>query len=306
MMNIENQLRDELSRTKAELLAVLAVGQALRASRDLPILYRTVATQLANVIEFDVLFIGLYQPKTEEMLFVYGVDEGVVDDLHVRRPLSQTPLNQRVVRERQAVYIEDLDNDPVRQTGLLIPFGKHEKRSKAWLCAPMISGDTVHGVLCIQSYQPSAFTEADIELLLLLASHISVAVDNAQLFTKLQRTIVELSTPVIPVAEGVLILPLIGTIDSERATRLVEQTLDSINEKQAQQLLIDVTGITSVDTFVIDQLMKLVRAAALLGTTSSIVGVSATMAQQATELELDLGGIKTFNNLQSALMDVLR
>lgn len=305
-MNIENQLRAELSRTKAELLAVLAVGQALRASRDLPILYRTVATQLANVIEFDALFIGLYQPEKEEILFVYSVDEGVIDDTLVQRQLNQTPLNKRVIRERQAVYIEDLDKDPVRQTGLMIPFGQHEKRSKSWLCAPMISGDTVHGVLNIQSYQPSAFTSADIELLLLLASHISVAVDNAQLFTKLQRTIIELSTPVIPVAEGVLILPLIGTIDSERASRLVEQTLESITESQAQQLLIDVTGITSVDVFVIDQLMKLVRSAALLGTISSIVGISATMAQQATELEFDLGGVKTFNNLQSALMEVFR
>jgi anti-anti-sigma regulatory factor len=304
-MGRDAELLAELSRARSELLALLAVNQTLRASRDLMALYRVVAAQLASVICFDSCFIALYLPETDHIRFDYSMDEGVVDDVTVERSLDESPLNARIIRGRRPLRIDDLDEDPVRRSGKLIPFGNTTKRSRAWLGVPMISGDEVQGVLSIQSYEPAAFSDADVDLLVLLASQVSVAVENARLFRRLKRTIAELSTPIIPVAEGVLVLPLIGTIDAERAQRTTEQVLDAVVARQAETLLIDVTGVAAVDGFVVDQLLKIVRAADLLGARSSIVGVSAAMARSFTALELDLRGLQTFSDLQSALAAIL-
>jgi anti-anti-sigma regulatory factor len=294
-------------RMRSEMLALLAVNQTLRVSRDLSTLYRVVASQLANVIRFDSLFIALYVPETDMVRFVYSVDEGVAEeDENDERPLDSAPLSARVVRTRQMVKIDDLDHDPTRARGTLVAFGNTERRSRSWLAVPMISGDTLQGVLGIQSYQPAAFSSADAELLLLFSSQVGIAIENAQLFARLKRTVIELSTPLIPVADGVLVLPLIGTIDVERASRVLEQVLDAIVVRQADRLLIDVTGVSAVDSFVVDQLLKIVRTAALLGAQCSIVGINASIAQAATELQLDLHGLRTFRDLQSALAVILQ
>ena len=304
-MGHEDELRAELALVRGELLAVLAVSQTLRASRDIAMLYRVVAAQLAGLIRFDSLFIALYLPETNCVRFDYSVDEGIVDDVPFERPLDEAPLNARIIRGRQPLRIDDLDDDPIRRSGKMIPFGNTEKRSRAWLGVPMLSGDEVQGVLAIQSYQPAAFDDAHAELLMLLAAQISVAVENARLFRRLKRVIAELSTPIMPVAEGVLVLPLIGAIDAERAQRTTEQVLDAIVARQAETLLIDVTGVAQVDAFVVDQLLKIVRTAGLLGTRSSIVGISAALARTFVELGLDVRGLRTFNDLQSALAAIL-
>src|SRR5919108_1223839 len=107
-MSHEDDLRAELSRARAELLAVLAVSQALRASRDLMALYRVLASQLGSLIRFDSLFIGLYLPETDHVRFEYSIDEGVVDDVIVERSLDETPLNARIIRGRRPLLIDDL------------------------------------------------------------------------------------------------------------------------------------------------------------------------------------------------------
>jgi anti-anti-sigma regulatory factor len=304
-MNHADGLRAELVRARAELLAVLAVSQTLRASRDMLSLYRVVAIQIGSIIGFDSLFIALYLPETNSMRFEYSQDEGVVDDVSFERPLDDSPLIARIIRTRLPLGIDDLDADPVRASGKLIPFGNVEKRSRAWLGVPMISGDEPQGVLAIQSYQPAAFSSADAELLLLVSAQVSVAIENARLFRRLKRTLAELSTPILPVAEGVLVLPLIGTIDAERALRTAEQALDALVEHQAELLLIDVTGVTRIDGFVIDQLCKLVRAAELLGARSSIVGIDPDVAQAFVGLGLNVHHVRTFGDLQSALRELV-
>jgi anti-anti-sigma regulatory factor len=306
-MSHEDELRAELARMRSEMLALLAVNQTLRASRDLASLYRAVAAQLSNVVRCDSLFLALYLPESDSVRFVYSVDEGVIDDSdNDERTLDQAELSARIIRGRHVVQIDDLDTERAQLAGGLLAFGQTEKRSRAWLGVPMISGDEVQGVLAIQSYQPAAFGQADADLLMLLASQVAVAVENARLFQQLRRTIVELSAPLIPVAEGVLVLPLVGTIDAERAARVLEQVLDAVVARQAETLLIDVTGVAAVDSQVLAELMKIVRAAALLGARSSVVGISAAMARAAAALGLGMQGVATYRDLQSALGAVLR
>ncbi|HEX5689597.1 MAG TPA: GAF domain-containing protein [Roseiflexaceae bacterium] len=304
-MSSDDTMRAELGRARAELLAVLAVSQTLRASRDMQSLYRVVAIQLASIINFDSLFIALYLPESNNIRFEYSQDEGIIDDEIFERSLETAPLIARIIRTRRPLSIDDLDADPVRTSGKLIPFGNIAKRSRAWLGVPMISGDEPQGVLSIQSYNPAAFRNADTELLLLVSAQISVAIENARLFRRLRRTLAELSTPLLPIATGVLLLPLIGTIDAERALRTAEQTLDAIVAQQAEQLLIDITGVARLDRIAIELLQKLVRAAELLGVRSSIVGIHSDMAQTLAGFGLDLRQVRTFDDLRSALHELL-
>jgi anti-anti-sigma regulatory factor len=305
-MSHEDQLKAELARMRGEMLALLAVNQTMRASRDLASLYRAVASQLGGVVRCDSLFIGLYQPEIDSVRFVYSVDEGIIDDRSDdERRLDDAPLSARIIRERRVVQIDDMDDYRQQLQGGLIAFGQTDKRSRSWLGAPMISGDTVQGVLAVQSYQPAAFKQADADLLLLLASQVGVAVENAQLFQQLRRTIAELSAPLLPVAKGVLVLPLVGRIDSERAERVLEHVLDAVIARQADQLVIDVTGVAAVDAQVITQLLKIVRAAALLGARSSIAGISAALAHSAAALDLGMHEITTYRDLRSALAKIL-
>src|SRR5438128_10898339 len=106
-MSDEEELQAELARMRSEMLALLAVNQTMRASRDLALLYRAVAAQLDGVMRCDSLFIALYLPEIDSVRFVYSVDEGVTDDrADDERQLDQAPLSARIIRDRRVVQID--------------------------------------------------------------------------------------------------------------------------------------------------------------------------------------------------------
>jgi anti-anti-sigma factor len=108
-----------------------------------------------------------------------------------------------------------------------------------------------------------------------------------------RRLIQELSTPVIPISESVLIVPLIGAIDSQRAQQVLDAMLRAIEQHRAQALIIDITGIAVVDTGVAHYLMQAARAVQLLGAQVVLVGISPEVAQTLVGLGAGLGDIVT-------------
>jgi rsbT co-antagonist protein RsbR len=118
---------------------------------------------------------------------------------------------------------------------------------------------------------------------------------------QLREAIQELSTPIIPLYTGVLAVPLVGRVDSQRAQALTEAMLEAIAREQAEIVLLDITGVAMVDTNVANHLMQTARAAALLGSQVVLVGISAEVAQTLVQLGLDLGQLVTLSNLQSGL-----
>jgi len=118
---------------------------------------------------------------------------------------------------------------------------------------------------------------------------------------QLREAIQELSTPIIPLYTGVLAVPLVGRVDSQRAQALTEAMLEAIAREQAEIVLLDITGVAVVDTNVANHLMQTARAAALLGSQVVLVGISAEVAQTLVQLGLDLGQLITLSNLQSGL-----
>jgi rsbT co-antagonist protein RsbR len=118
---------------------------------------------------------------------------------------------------------------------------------------------------------------------------------------QLREAIQELSTPIIPLYIGVLAVPLVGRVDSQRAQVLTEALLEAIAREQAEIVLLDITGVAVVDTNVANHLIQTARAAALLGSQVVLVGISAEVAQTLVQLGLDLGQLVTLSNLQSGL-----
>jgi rsbT co-antagonist protein RsbR len=115
------------------------------------------------------------------------------------------------------------------------------------------------------------------------------------------QLIQELSTPIVPIHEGVLVLPLVGAIDSRRATQIMESVLEQIVDYQAEVVILDITGVPVVDTSVANHLLQMARAVKLLGAQVVLVGIGAEIAQTIVQLGVDLNDITTRSNLQSGI-----
>jgi rsbT co-antagonist protein RsbR len=119
---------------------------------------------------------------------------------------------------------------------------------------------------------------------------------------KLEALAAELSTPVIRVWEGVVMLPLVGVIDTERGAEIAEKLLTAVVEQKASYAILDITGVKTLDTDTADQFVRIVRAIELLGARAILAGASTSLALAITSLGIDLAGITTVRNLQQGLL----
>jgi rsbT co-antagonist protein RsbR len=134
-----------------------------------------------------------------------------------------------------------------------------------------------------------------------------VQLRDAQLDLKrMYQTLRELGTPVLPIHDGILVLPLIGHLDAARGAHLMDDLLTAIQHHQAEVVLIDITGVSIVDTSVANTLFQATRAAALLGTSCMLVGVSAAVSRTLVHLGVELSQLETRRDLQAGIVAALR
>lgn len=112
----------------------------------------------------------------------------------------------------------------------------------------------------------------------------------------------EMSTPLLHVREGVLLIPLIGAIDDRRARQMTEVLLRGISEARAHTAILDITGVTNLDRRVAAALISGAKAARLLGAHLVLTGISAEVARTLVELDVDLDGVATFGSLQQGFV----
>jgi rsbT co-antagonist protein RsbR len=127
-----------------------------------------------------------------------------------------------------------------------------------------------------------------------------------EVIARQQQEMLELSTPVVKLWEGILALPLIGTLDSSRTQVVMESLLQKIVETGAEVAIIDITGVPTVDTLVAQHLIKTVTAARLMGADCIISGIRPQIAQTIVHLGVDLGGVTTKASLADALSLALK
>lgn len=126
-----------------------------------------------------------------------------------------------------------------------------------------------------------------------------------RLIEEQQRELLELSTPVVQVWDSVLVLPLIGTIDSARSSKIMESLLSRIVSTASRQVIIDITGVVSMDEQVSGYLLKTAQAARLLGAECSLVGISPIIAQSLVHIGVEWSSVRTFSNLQAGLQHAI-
>lgn len=123
---------------------------------------------------------------------------------------------------------------------------------------------------------------------------------------RLLQTIQELSAPIAPIADGVLLLPLVGHIDSQRAQRITSEILQRVNASRTHYVILDVTSIASIDTAVAQHLIDTARSLRLLGARPVLVGFNPAIAETVVHLGIDLREFTMQSDLQHAIAYVLR
>lgn len=130
--------------------------------------------------------------------------------------------------------------------------------------------------------------------------------EPAKVILQQREAIRELSTPVLQLREGLLMLPVIGMIDTQRARQLTEGLLQAIRAQRARVVIMDITGVAAVDSKVANHLLQTVQAARLMGAAVIVTGLSAEVAQTLVAIGVDLSRLNTLSDLQSGLEEADR
>jgi rsbT co-antagonist protein RsbR len=151
-------------------------------------------------------------------------------------------------------------------------------------------------------------SSGQVEAVVCVARDISerkrVEAERARLEETLRRqaqAMLEMSTPLVPVGEGIVAMPLVGAIDRGRAQQVIQELLRGITAHRASVAILDVTGVAGVDTEVAGAVVRAVQAARLIGARVVLTGIRPEVARTLTELDVDLGGVVTRGTLKAGI-----
>jgi rsbT co-antagonist protein RsbR len=151
----------------------------------------------------------------------------------------------------------------------------------------------------LDSYEPAANRIA-------VTVGVSFVEERERVIHEQQEAMRELSTPVLQLRDRLLILPIIGVLDSARARQLTEQLLGAIRDNRATVVVIDITGVATIDRTVANHLVQTVEASRLMGARTILTGLSSEIAQTLVDLGVDLGMMKTVGDLPGGLEEAER
>jgi anti-anti-sigma regulatory factor len=181
---------------------------------------------------------------------------------------------------------------------------------------PMHGQRGIYGLLILGYRQAHTTDEEEQRFLASLARLLRSRMSNLRLIESLQRSneeqqhmlglLRELSTPLVPVMEGILVMPLIGELDDRRAGQVMERLLEGVTRAAADIVIIDITGVPLVDTNIANALVQVARAVRLLGAEALLVGITPEVAQTLVGLGADLRELVTRGDLQSGIAYALR
>ena len=135
---------------------------------------------------------------------------------------------------------------------------------------------------------------------------VSDSVRDEELIKSQASALTELSTPLIPISDHVVVMPLIGTMDAHRAEQVLETLLDGVSARRASVAIVDITGVSVVDAHVANALLQAAKAVRLLGAEVVLTGIRPDVALTLVGLGLDLTGIVTKGTLQAGIVHAMR
>jgi PAS domain S-box-containing protein len=195
-----------------------------------------------------------------------------------------------------------ITNDPSSHTDRVgLPDG--HPPIEAFLGVPLHRDGMTYGMIALAN-KKGGYSEDDIESVEAVSKTIEAVLKNKRAERKMEQQaqeILELSTPVIQIWQGLVIAPLIGMLDSQRTQGFMERFLDSIVDTRSPVAIVDITGVPTIDTQTAQHLIEAITAARLLGTKVILTGVRPSIAQTIVHLGIDLAEIETKASLESGL-----
>ncbi|HVF50894.1 MAG TPA: PAS domain S-box protein [Pyrinomonadaceae bacterium] len=296
----------ELLRRSRQSALGAEVGVALAGSDSLPRILQRCAAALVQ--HLDTAFARIWTLNEREQTLELQASAGMythLDGAHGRVPVGEFKIG-RIAASRQPHLTNAVIGDP--------EVGDQEWAKREEMVAfagyPLIVGDRLLGVMAMFSRHP--LTDDTLESLASIANTIAQGIERKRVeetIVRLSREraqmLEEVSTPVVPVWHGVLVLPIIGSLDTARMQRATEAALKEVTRTGARACIIDITGARLIDSYAVANLGNLVQALRLVGAEAIVTGVSAHAAQSLVGLGLDLKGMCTYRTLAQALTHLL-
>ena len=156
-------------------------------------------------------------------------------------------------------------------------------------------------------FPPEEYTKMIQAITKLLNFDLTITVESYNHFTSKiiadqSQAILDMSTPLIQIWENIIMVPIVGIIDSKRSNELMNGILTKISETQAKIIILDISGVAIVDTAVANHLIKISKATTLMGAKCIFSGLSPSIAETIVELGIDVGSLQTTGTLKDALL----
>lgn len=306
---------EEAQTERARLLTLGAdIGAALIQGDDLRDMLQRCAETLVK--HLDAAFARVWTLNAAEDVLELQASAGMythLDGAHSRVPVGRFKIGM-IAEERQA----HLTNAVVGDERVGDQAWAEREGMVAFAGYPLIVDDYLVGVMAM--FSRHTLTQVALDAMESVANGIALGIKRkhaeralreqtealARLNEERRRMIEEVSTPVVPVWRGVLILPIIGTLDTERMQRATETALQEVMRTSAHSCIIDITGARIVDSQAISNLSNLVSALKLIGAEAIVTGVTAHAAKTLVELGVDFTGMKTRRTLAEALAGIIK
>jgi PAS domain S-box-containing protein len=282
------------------------IGMALTRSDSLKDMLQSCVESFVK--HLNAAFARIWILNEEENVLELRASAGMythTDGPHGRVPVGKFKIGL-IAEERQPHLTNNVIGDP--------RVGDQEWAAREGMVAfagyPLIVDEQLIGVMAMFAREPLA--EATLQAMASVANGIALGIERKraeeesgrlrdEIISMQAARLEELSTPLIPLSDRIVVMPLIGTVDSERAERALNTLSDGVIKKGARVAIIDITGVSTVDTHVASALMNAAQVLRLLGAEAVLTGVRPLVAQTLVGLGVDLSSVVTKSTLQSGI-----
>jgi len=317
-----------------DLRSIVKASQAISQEIELDKLALRLLQIMKESVGAQLSYLLLSQPGGE-FTVVAGVstDAGAIPDLAYPVPLSTrdpatgvtivpTTVLRYVARTGAELVVHDASKEALFAADPYI----QARKPRSILCVPLMSPRELIGALYLENnLATGVFHAGRMDAVNLLAGQIGISLKNAFFYQDIQAArdverqqmqekliqaqadaLAELSTPLIPVSDGVLVMPLIGVVDTQRAARALAVLLEGVSARNAHTAIIDVTGVPIMNAEVAAALVRTAQAVRLLGAHTVLTGIRGEVARTLVELSAELQGIVTCGTLQRGIARAMR
>lgn len=292
--------------------ALLDVSREISGIRKLEETLQLVVDRSRELLGFDLVAIATID--TAEGATSWKATSGFSTDVFKKTTFAPgRGTAGRAIKARQTVILKGIGEDPSLPAEEF-PIHRAEQIRSA-IGVPLMIGERTVGVLIAGNRSHEEISEQQIKFAEAIAAQVAVAIENSSLFAQLASAnlrlmeadrlktemIIELSTPVIPIWERILLAPIIGTLSAQRAQAMTDALLERTANGGAEVVILDITGVGMVDTDAAQHLRNTVSALRVLGAECIITGIRASVAQTLVHLGIRLDDITTRRRLSDAL-----